>query len=539
MNENNSNSSIYNVDDEEGATTVLTGPDSMQTGMAPNGMMPGVVPGPMAPNGMMPGAVPGPMTPNGNVKTQKSKKQKPPKQPGGKKKTGLIVTLCIMLILWVAAGAYFLFFTPEIRFERKLAKADEAVTNQNYEVAKQSYEEALEIFDDRIVAINGMINAEIELGELENAREDFEKYRAAIRAFDAAKIEENREEVVRFYAMAGKLFDDNDKLIEVYGEGWELTEDAVLQEAHVKVHLERADAIELADYDAKIEAYTDVLEIDPTNVDALSGRSECAYAVLDDMMLAEQYDEAETFISNYQDMLADADFSVYLEKIASERALAAARHDLMEQVISLMAAGDYEGMLNVYDSENVSLVLNNMEGDSYIYAQDGFNSTYTGKAAGIYAYDSSYYFYYGDYENGIRSGQGCTFVKRDESSTYRIYEGDWRDDKPNGQGIDFATYVQNDDGFLMYIESGSFVDGLYDGEISVTLKTVEGDYTGVYTAAGGAVSDVRAQYPDYDFSGTPEGCIVYVVLHNADSTSYQPFCFDEGGIFSVYGFDNY
>ena len=658
MDENKSNSSFYDVDDEEGATTVLcapdadipesqeesegattvlTGPDPVSTGaggqkpqfseqtvlvspqqagmapgavpgpmapgaapgpmgsngMAPNGMMPGAAPGPMGPNGMngmtpgpvpgpmapmgpngmMPGAASGPMGPNGmapgampgpngmagngmvpnngqmpNVnakpektkkeKKPKTKKEKAPKQPGGKKKkTGLIVALCIVLVLVLGTGAYFLFFTPEKRFERNLAKADKALTNQDYEAAEDAYEAALKIFDDRIVAINGMIKAEIELGEMEDAREDFEKYRAVISAFDATKIEDNREEVVHFYAMAGKLFDDNDKLIEVYGEGWRLTGDAVLQEVLVNAHLERADAIDMADYEEKIEAYTDVLGIDPTNVDALNGRCECAYAVLDDMMVAEQYDEAEAFISNYEDVITEADFSSYSEQIESERELATARHDVMEQTISLMAAGDYEGMLDVDGSENASLVVDNMEGDSYIYAQDGFSSTYTGKAAGVYVCDSGYYFYYGDYENGIRSGQGTLFVKLDGfNGTYEIYEGAWSNDKPNGAGTVSSVNNQTDSGMVTMIETGNFVDGLYDGEISVTLKAEDGDYTGTYTAVNGAVSDVRAEYSQYDFADVPEGRTVYVVLANADETSFWWYSCREGDVLGAYGY---
>lgn len=68
------------------------------------------------------------------------------------------------------------------------------------------------------------------------------------------------------------------------------TNDNGLKKNLVTAYVDRADAMDNSDYENKIAAYGDALDLDSTNESALSGRKACAYAVLDDMMDAQQYD---------------------------------------------------------------------------------------------------------------------------------------------------------------------------------------------------------------------------------------------------------
>lgn len=575
-------------DESEGATTVLSGPNPMgmqpqnmgngapqfsdrtvlmpngpmQGGPMPNGPMPnGPMPGGPMPNGPMPGGPMGMMPNNGQMPPmdgKKPKKQKQPKQPKQpkankegttkKKKTGLIIAIvAVVVVLGLAAGAYFLFFTPEKRYERKMNTASEAMDASKYDEAKDAYEDALDIFDNRIPAMNGLLEAEIQAGENDDAREDFTDFRQTVSALEEDAVTENLEDIVTFYEYADKLYSDAGSLIEIYKEGYDLTADVALKSNLVDVYVKNADNMDNADYEEKIAEYNKALELDSANEKAKNGRKSCAYAVLDDMMAAEQYDEAENFISTYTDGLPDVDFSSYSEKIESERALMTARHDLMEQVISLMAAGDYAGMLSVDGSENASLVVDNMDGDSYIYAQDGFSEDYTGKAVGIYKISTllqnGYYFYYGDYENGVRSGQGTLYVKTDGyNEAYTVYEGAWADDKPNGQGKETAVNEDAGDELVTIERSGNLSDGLFDGEVTVSListdATYGGTYVGTFTATKGEAPDVRANYPDYDFSDVADDKIMYVVLTCDGSDLFWHFTRGSQTLLGVYGFGN-
>ena len=519
---------------------------------APMGQMPN---GPMgAPMGMMPnnGQMP-PMNGGKPPKAPKEKKAKTPKQPKvnkdgtpKKKKTGLIVTICVIAVLALGAGAYFLFFTPEKRYERKMDTAENAMTDSSYEEAVTAYEAALGIFSDRVPAMNGLLAAQIGSGESDAARENFAEFRTTITGFDADKVTENLEDIVAFYEYADDLYSDTDSLIDAYKEGYDMTNDSGLKKSLVAAYVDRADAMDNSDYENKIAAYGDALDLDSTNESALSGRKECAYAVLDDMMNTQQYDQAESFINTYADSMSDVDFSSYTEKIESERALMTARHDLMEQVISLMSASDYAGMMDVDGSENASTVVANMDGTSYIYATDGYDSSYTGKGAGIYTYSSllssGYYFYYGDYENGVRSGQGSLFVKMDGyNQAYLVYEGAWSNDKPNGAGTETSVNEDAGDELVTVTRSGNLVDGLFDGDVTVSLVSNDeeyaGTYTGTFTASNGDAPDIRENYPDLDFSDVSDGATVYVILECEGSPMYWHFSKGSAAKLGIYTFD--
>ena len=519
-------------------------------GQMPNGPM-GAPMGMMPNNGQMPPVNGG--KPPKAPKPPKEKKAKTPKQPKinkdgsqKKKKTGLIVAICVVVVLALGAGAYFLFFTPEKRYERKMETAENAMTESNYDEAATAYKAALDIFDDRVPAMNGLVDAEILAGTSDDARVDYESFREVVRAFDADTVSENMEDIVQLYEYAEDLYSDTDSLIDAYKEGYDLTNDGGLKKKLVSAYVDRADAMEDSEYEDKIAAYGDALDLDSTNEAALSGRKACAYAVLDDMMDTQQYDQAENFINTYADTMSDVDFSSYTEKIESERALMTARHDLMEQVISLMSASDYAGMMDVDGSDNASLVVSNMEGTSYIYAQDGYDSSYTGKAAGIYTYssllDSGYYFYYGDYENGVRSGQGVMFVKTDGyNQAYLVYEGAWSNDKPNGAGTETSVNEDTGDELVTVTRSGNLVDGLFDGEVTVSLVSNDeeygGTYTGTFTASNGDAPDVRENYPDLDFSDVSEDKTIYVVLENADSPMIWHFSKGSAAKLGIFTFE--
>lgn len=515
-------------------------------GQMPNGPM-----GQMPNNGQVPPVNAG--KPSKKTKAPKAKKE--PKKPKvnkdgtpKKKKTGLIVGICVAVVLLaLVAGAYFLFFTPEKRYDRNMKTADEAMTNSKYEEAKDAYEAALDIFEDRVPAMNGLIESEILAGTSDEARDDYEEFRVTVSAFDADTVSENQEDIVQFYEYAKDLYSDTESLIAIYKEGYNLTNDNGLKASLVRTYIERADAMDNSDYENKIAAYEDALALDSSNSNALSGRQACAYAVLDDMMDAQQYDQAETFINTYADDMADVDFSSYTEKIESERALMTARHDLMEQVISLMSASDFAGMMDVDGSDNASLVVSNMEGDSYIYAPDGYDSSYTGKAAGIYKYSfmfsSGYYFYYGDYENGVRSGQGTMFLKMDGyDQSYKTFEGAWSNDKPNGTGTEVSVNEDAGDELVNVTRTGNLKDGLFDGEVTVSLESKDeeygGTYTGTFTASNGDAPDVRADYPDLDFSDVAEEKAVYVILQNEASPMIWHFSKGSAALLGVFGFDN-
>lgn len=112
-----------------------------------------------------------------------------------------------------------------------------------------------------------------------------------------------------------------------------------------------------------------------------------------------------------------------------------------------------------------------------------------GKGLAMYA-DNQYY--YGDWQNGVRSGSGMWiryYVYNEKAlaadSLYALhsYSGNWLSDLPNGEGAEHYDFME---GNLVpgvgYNRNfiGNFKDGLYDGEIYIT---------NYYSEAGGNVKE--------------------------------------------------
>ncbi len=137
--------------------------------------------------------------------------------------------------------------------------------------------------------------------------------------------------------------------------------------------------------------------------------------------------------------------------------------------------------------------------DYYYWGEQDKDGAPNGIGIAVYA-DNCYY--YGSFENGVRSGRGTWFQTFIAGSRYSMlnngilchsYVGDWAGDLPNGKG---QEHLDID---LRYLEArvttnviGTFKDGLYDGEEYLTTIEPDGNEkdwngvakNGVFEAAG-------------------------------------------------------
>lgn len=448
-----------------------------------------------------------------------------PNAKAGKGKGKVLAAVISAVIVAAGIGSYFLFFTPEKRFERALADGQEALSAKDYEAALAAYEKALGLKDDNLPAIKGSLDAYYGAGDMEGFLAEFESCRQVIAGLGQDDKEQNQNLIVDIYMMSELAYpEDMEQRIEALKEGMSVTENNDrLKNKLVDAYLKQAEAFssEGMNEDA-VNVYTLVLELDAANTTALSGQSSCLRNELDALIVAEEFDAATELIDKYSDTVSGVNFTEYRQRIANVQALADAGHALMEDVIAYMSAGRYDDMRELDDSQNASTVYQLMSGNSYIYAQDGFAEDYTGMAAGLYSLDmGGYYFYYGEYENGQRSGQGVYYLLRDvDMNRYELYEGEWANDKPNGQGKLSDVGDVSEGEVLTSVEEGNFTDGYEDGEFTIVLTSDAGySVTGSWTASMGKAPDIRDQYPDKDFSTVPEGRIVYVVLQNESGES--------------------
>ena len=481
-----------------------------------------------------------PNIPFGAPVNQEPVKEKKPKK---KKKLGLIIAIiAVLLVAGGGAATYFLFFTPEKRLERKLDDANSALEDGDYEEAHELYTAALEIDDESLEAMLGDITALINLGDSQLLTDSYCTYMEKISECGYAEKEDYREDVLSMYYFAGDVYASGDpKLLSIYEEGYTLfPAELTLRDLIVEQYLVLADeAYQLDDFEAGIEAYDSALSYDSSNADATDGKKKLVQEELDDYMNAENYTAAEELIERFRDEVDGIDYDSYLARIETERYIIAMKHDVMAEAEHYLSMGDYESMLALDGSESANFVSDNIFGH-YIYLTEGDQETFTGTASAMYNFgNGAYYFYYGDFENGLRKGYGVMFMKTSNDGTYTLYEGSWDNDLPNGYGSYSTVHDKEDDLYLTRVSSGNFTNGLADGTFESYLDVDDGEtvttFTGSFTATAGVAPDV-SDTTDYTFN-TPSGYIMYIVYENTDLKNAWGYWYKDGSYLGVNPFN--
>ena len=172
---------------------------------------------------------------------------------------------------------------------------------------------------------------------------------------------------------------------------------------------------------------------------------------------------------------------------------AADASDFIKKVYALMSAQDYTSMLEVDGSDEAVAYVNAMVSDRAVYTPDGSGN---GVGAGVYKFgDGGYYFYYGGYAGGGRTGDGIIFM--DCGDYYYLFTGAWSNDAPNGNGTVKWVYL---DGSIDVTATGNLVNGLWDGSVSRITYSAEYDYNFdlSFTANNGVVDqDLTQEYSDF------------------------------------------
>lgn len=176
--------------------------------------------------------------------------------------------------------------------------------------------------------------------------------------------------------------------------------------------------------------------------------------------------------------------------------------DWLQQVYVACAANNY-AVAQTFDGSDMSEALvsdMNAAGlQSYYCIFDG--TADTGKGVGVYITSTGYYFYYGDYVNGLRQGTGVLFydysIEDPLGIHYYSYTGTWSNDKPNGTGtVRFST--QGDLGYYIVIRTGNYKDGLENGiMVQYSYDGVEFGYF-TWSSAMGTPKFTTVTFADVD-----------------------------------------
>ncbi|WP_022763765.1 hypothetical protein [Butyrivibrio sp. XPD2006] len=155
----------------------------------------------------------------------------------------------------------------------------------------------------------------------------------------------------------------------------------------------------------------------------------------------------------------------------------------MKEMYTYWAEGNTEAVRDLAHLERFEVMSYSLQGsnDFFYYGDttgDGFPN---GKGLAIYA-NNQYYF--GDWSEGVRSGQGTWISFYPNYSQYvvkeHMYSGEWASDLPNGQGQEHYDYVSenmNDKDIYLQNAIGGFKDGNYNGDMYIIIVDKNGDTT--------------------------------------------------------------
>lgn len=230
-----------------------------------------------------------------------------------------------------------------------------------------------------------------------------------------------------------------------------------------------------------IIAFTAAIEIDPKQILAFVGRGD-VYAVL-----AEQEPDNSVALTLWQKSVADYEYAFELgdtqveEKLEESREIL--RHlqaekdaqPLLETLYTRFEDTDVEGAKALMRQADYQELSNSVSKNPYYYDH--------GDGSGLAVYPENFY-YYGQLEDGLRSGHGlwirAVFEDGNDSESY-IYEGTWANDRPNGEGCivrnRYPDQIQVEPGTTTSVKTevtGTFVDGLYHGTIYEVWNMTDG-----------------------------------------------------------------
>lgn len=149
--------------------------------------------------------------------------------------------------------------------------------------------------------------------------------------------------------------------------------------------------------------------------------------------------------------------------------------------------------------EAMSYSLSNTS-DFYYYGEYDTSGNPEGTGLAVYA-DSQYY--YGEWHEGKRSGQGTWFAFYPKYNTYvvkeHLYTGEWLNDLPNGHGqehYDYNSQYMNSEDIYIQNAIGDFYQGKYNGDMYVI--TIDNN---------GATTEWRGQCDKGNWKQVPDSVI--------------------------------
>ncbi|MBR2530568.1 MAG: hypothetical protein IKE35_06030, partial [Lachnospiraceae bacterium] len=289
-----------------------------------------------------------------------------------------------------------------------------------------------------------------------------------------------------------------------------------IRSAIIKAYMSLGDAA--GESDDALLYYQNALEIDPNNKTAYwsianiyesRGEEDTMLEVLhkgfddtgDDSM------NAKVFAIEEERARIQAEEEARIAEEEAKRAEEEARAAKLEPLKELFENKDYDAIKDKLREEEYVAFSEEVIGDNSYYVGD-YDLDGNREGYGIALYENGYYYYYGEFHDGMRSGHGVmmrsSYPETSSIGSF-IYDGEWADDKPNGSGVARSNYYKervSASDFTSKEISGNYTNGLEDGTMKLTGTKKSGEKrTFTYKAKDGVAekstseaSGVKGQY---------------------------------------------
>ncbi len=227
------------------------------------------------------------------------------------------------------------------------------------------------------------------------------------------------------------------------------------------------------------------------------------------------YDEAQKAMDQALEQTPkDKELQEAKEKLNQEADEKKRYNEVMEAARQAIEEDDAEALNKLQKSKNGRALIR-MAGEEgkYLYFPDGGNS---GTGIGLYVFEDCdcKQWYFGEYKDGKREGDGVWFYvsdRTDDGSLYQeVYDGQWSEDVPNGTGhqtIVLGDKVDTDQKFKVK-------DGLFYGNYKVKDKLEDGTVvTGKYKLKKGkyvTISDKELEENNFAVPEEPHLAIAFL-----------------------------
>lgn len=268
-----------------------------------------------------------------------------------------------------------------------------------------------------------------------------------------------------------------------------------------------------------IEAYQNALTYNASNTNAYWGMASIYEnnGDEDNLLLTLQTGYVNT---NDNDMKVKADnIEIERARIKAEEEAAAAEeaerialeeshNDKLSKLLEMfnVEEPDLDAIKDMVRTEEfVDMVDEVIGSNSFYYGERDDNGRRSGKGIAVYA---DGYFYYGDYADDVRSGEGiylrAVYAESSSIGSY-VFEGTFANDKPNGNGTATSNFYKDkigESGLTKQVITGEYTDGFENGTMNLTGTTKGGakvKYTykvenGVAVQSSKENSGIKGQY---------------------------------------------